>query len=75
MKMIIFSGSDSFIGFLDLENVGVEPKIVFLSRPQADILFFYGFSTQPSIPSWSKFLFHAWFHVYETVKIAYFVYF
>jgi hypothetical protein len=28
MKMVKFSGSDSFIGFLDIQNVGVEPKIV-----------------------------------------------
>jgi hypothetical protein len=27
MKMVSFSGSDSFIGFLDLENVGVESEI------------------------------------------------
>jgi hypothetical protein len=28
MKMVKFSDSDSFIGFIDLENVGVEPKNV-----------------------------------------------
>jgi hypothetical protein len=26
MKMVTVSGSDSFIGFLDLENVGIEVK-------------------------------------------------
>jgi hypothetical protein len=28
MKMVRFSGNISFIGFLDHENVGVEPKIM-----------------------------------------------
>jgi hypothetical protein len=27
MKVENFSGSDRFVGFLDLENVGFEPKI------------------------------------------------
>jgi hypothetical protein len=36
-KMVEFSGSDSFIGFNDLENVGIEPKIVSLSHSQAEI--------------------------------------
>jgi hypothetical protein len=50
IRMVKFSGSDSFIGFLDLENVGVEPKSVSLSRSQAEISLFEGFqqSTQPS---------------------------
>jgi hypothetical protein len=36
MKIVKFSGSDRFIGILDLENVGVEPKIVSLSSSQAE---------------------------------------
>jgi hypothetical protein len=28
MKMVKFSGNNNFIGFLDIRNVGVEPKIV-----------------------------------------------
>jgi hypothetical protein len=45
MKMVTFSGSYSFIGFRDLENVGVEPKIVSLSRSQADMSRFEGFNS------------------------------
>jgi hypothetical protein len=47
MKMAKFSGSDSFIGFLDLKNVGLEPKIVSLSRSQAEISLFEGFQLSP----------------------------
>jgi hypothetical protein len=49
MKMVKFSGSDSVFGFLDLENVAVEPKIMSLARSQAEILLFGGF--QLSLPS------------------------
>jgi hypothetical protein len=52
--MVKFSGSDSFIGFLDLKNVGVEPKIVSLSRSQADISLFEGFQLSAFHPSGVK---------------------
>jgi hypothetical protein len=45
MKMVQSSSSDSFIGILDLENVGVEPKIVPLSRSQAEISLFRIFNS------------------------------
>jgi hypothetical protein len=47
MKMVNFSGSDSFIGFLHLENVEVEPKIISLSCSQAEISLFKGFELSP----------------------------
>jgi hypothetical protein len=47
MKMVTFSGNDSFIGFLDLENVEVEQKIVSLSRSQAEISLSEGFQLSP----------------------------
>jgi hypothetical protein len=34
-----------FIGFLDLDNVGVEPKIAAVAQIQADLLGFSMFST------------------------------
>jgi hypothetical protein len=49
MKMVNFSGSDSFIGFIDLENVRIEPKIMSISRSSAEIPLFLGF--QLSLPS------------------------
>jgi hypothetical protein len=39
MKVVNFSGSDSFIGFLDFENVGVEPKMVSITFTGRDIAF------------------------------------
>jgi hypothetical protein len=36
----VSAGSDSFIGFPGLENVGLEPNIVSPSRSQADISLF-----------------------------------
>jgi hypothetical protein len=47
MKMVKLLGSDSFNGFLDIENVGVELKIVYLSRSQAEILLFEDFKLSP----------------------------
>jgi hypothetical protein len=47
MKMIRFTGSDSFFGFINLENVGLEPKIVSLSCSQAEISLFEGFQLSP----------------------------
>jgi hypothetical protein len=45
MKMIRLSGSDSFIGILDLENLGVEPKVMSISRSHADISLFRVFNS------------------------------
>jgi hypothetical protein len=39
IKMVKFPGSDSFSGFLDLKNMGVELKIMSLSCSQAEISF------------------------------------
>jgi hypothetical protein len=47
IKMAKFSDKDSFIGFLDLENMGVETKIVSLSRSQAETSLFEGFQLSP----------------------------
>jgi hypothetical protein len=44
-KTVKLSGSDSFTGFLDLENVGVEAKIVSLSCSRAEISLFVGFNS------------------------------
>jgi hypothetical protein len=59
MKMVKFSGSDSFIGFLYLENVGVEPKIVSLSSSQAEISFFKVINSALHNSGVNFFLFHA----------------
>jgi hypothetical protein len=47
MKIVKFSGSDSFIGLLDLKNVGYKKKSV--SCSQAKISLFEGF--QLGLPS------------------------
>jgi hypothetical protein len=47
MKTVKFSGSDSVIGFSDLENVGIEPKIMSKSCSVADTSLFEGFQLSP----------------------------
>jgi hypothetical protein len=37
--MVNFSSNDSFIGFIDLENVEIELKTVSLSCSEVDIVF------------------------------------
>jgi hypothetical protein len=51
IKMVKFSGSDSFIGFIDLKKVGVEPKN-HVNRLRYNLL---RLSTRHSIPLGSTF--------------------